>query len=159
MSTLLDPPASFAGHAAIDPPLVPLPFGAAIARPGFPPPAEGFEDASLDLNRHLIHNAAATCVYRANGHAMARAGILDGDLLIVDRSVEPRTGSLVIAVRAGNQSICRILQRAGHCIELHSANPEVPPIIIELGNEFELFAVVSIARHVPCDAVPRASRS
>ncbi|MEF3081846.1 translesion error-prone DNA polymerase V autoproteolytic subunit [Luteimonas sp. SMYT11W] len=159
MFTLLDPPASFAGYAAIDPPLVSLPLGAATARLGFPSPAEDFEEDSLDLNRLLIRNAPATYIYRASGHSMARAGILDGDLLIVDRSVEPRTGSLVMAVWEGNQPTCKILLIAENHVELHSANPEVPPIVIEEGTEVELFSVVSIARQVKRASVPRASRS
>lgn len=158
MFTLLDPPATFAGYAAIDPPLLPLPVGAAAARLGFPSPAEDFEEDVLDLNRLLIRNPPATYIYRASGHSMARVGILDGDFLIVDRSVEPISGSLVMAVWDGNQPTCKILVLAENHIELHYANSDVPPIIIEQGTEVEVFAVVSTARLVKRAAPPPAAR-
>lgn len=158
MFTLIDPPATFAGYAAVDPPLMPLPVGSAAVQLGFPSPAEDFEEDSLDLNKLLVRNPLATYIYRASGHSMARAGILDGDLLIVDRSATPQSGSLVMAVWEGNQPACKILLICEHHIELHSANPEFPPILIEAGTEVEVFVVLSIARQVKRATVPRASR-
>ncbi len=159
MFTLIDPPATFVGHAAVDPPLLPLPVGAAPVQLGFPSPAEDFEEDSLDLNKLLVRNPLATYIYRASGHSMARAGILDGDLLVVDRSATPRSGNLVMAVWEGNQPACKILLICKDHIELHSANPEFPPILIEAGTEVEVFVVVSIARQVKRATVPHASRS
>lgn len=157
MFTLIDPPATFLGYAAVDPVPMPLPVGAAEVRLGFPSPAEDFEEDNLDLNRMLVRNPLATYIYRASGHSMARAGILDGDLLIVDRSVTPQSRSLVMAVWEGNQPACKILKICERHIELHSANPEFPPIVIEAGTELEVFVVVSIARQVKRTAVPRAT--
>ena len=157
MFALINPPAAFVGYAAIDPPVVPLPLGAAPVQLGFPSPAEDFEEDSLDLNRLLVRNPLATYIYKASGHSMARAGILDGDLLIVDRSATPQSGSLVMAVWEGNQPTCKILLICQHHIELHSANPDFPPIVIEAGTEVEVFVVVSIARQVKRAAVPRAT--
>ncbi|MFK3844749.1 LexA family protein [Stenotrophomonas sp. NPDC078853] len=157
MFTLFDPPASFVGYAAIDPPNLPLPTGAAVVQLGFPSPAEDFQEDSLDLNQLLIRNPLATYIYRATGHSMARAGILDGDLLIVDRSVMPQSGCLVMAVWEGNQPACKILKICERHLELHSANPEFPPIVIDAGTEVEVFVVVSIARQVKRAAVPRAT--
>lgn len=157
MFTLIETPAAFIGFAAVDPPLIPLPVGAASVQLGFPSPAEDFEEDSLDLNRMLVRNPLATYIYRASGHSMARAGILDGDLLIVDRSVTPQSGCLVMAVWEGNQPACKILKICECHIELHSANPEFPPIVIEAGTELEVFVVVSIARQVKRTAVPRAT--
>lgn len=157
MFTLIDPPATFVGYAAVDPLPMPLPVGAAEVQLGFPSPAEDFEEDSLDLNRMLVRNPLATYIYRASGHSMARAGILDGDLLIVDRSVTPQSGSLVMAVWEGNQPACKILKICEHHLELHSANPEFPPIVIEAGTEVEVFVVVSIARQVKRAPVPRAT--
>lgn len=157
MYTLIDPPASFVGYAAVDPPLMPLSVGAAAVQLGFPSPAEDFEEDSLDLNRMLVRNPLATYIYRASGHSMARAGILDGDLLMVDRSVTPQSGSLVMAAWEGNQPACKILKICERHIELHSANSEFPPIVIEEGTELEVFVVFSIARLVKRAAVPRAT--
>lgn len=159
MFTLIDPPATFVGYAAVDPPYLPLPVGSAAVQLGFPSPAEDFQEDSLDLNEVLIRNPLATYIYRATGHSMARAGVLDGDLLIVDRSVTPQSGSLVMAVWDGNQPACKILKICPHHLELHSANPEFPPIVIEAGTEVELFVVVSIARRVKRAAVPASVRS
>ncbi|TDK30951.1 LexA family protein [Luteimonas terrae] len=149
--------ATFVGCAAFDAPPQPLPIGAAAVQLGFPSPAEDFEEDRLDLNRLLVRNPLATYIYRASGHSMARAGVLDGDLLVVDRSVTPQNGSLVMAVWEGNQPACKILRICERHIELHSANPEFPPIVIESCTEVEVFVVVSIARQVKRAAVPRAA--
>lgn len=157
MFALTDPSATFVGYAATDSPPMLLRVGAAAVQLGFPSPAEDFEEDSLDLNRMLVRNPLATYIYRASGHSMARAGILDGDLLIVDRSVTPQSGSLVMAVWEGNQPACKILKICERHIELHSANPEFSPIVIESCTEVELFVVVSIARQVKRATVPRAT--
>ena len=64
----------------------------------FPSPADDFIERSLDLNEQLVANPIATFFVRASGHSMAGAGIHDGDLLIVDRSITPSHGSIVVAV-------------------------------------------------------------
>lgn len=138
--------ASLIGRVHPEPPLIPLPVGAARAELGFPSPAEDFEEDSLDLNRILIRNPPATYIYRASGWSMAGAGILDGDLLIVDRSVTPQCGDVVLAIWEGNAPACKILRLARNHLELHSANPDVAPIILESDTEVEAFAVVSVAR-------------
>ncbi len=63
---------------------------------GFPSPAEGYEDHTLDLNAHIIRNPAATFFYRVKGDDLQPDGILDGSILIVDRSVNPRPGRLAV---------------------------------------------------------------
>lgn len=147
----------FLGRTSVESVPMLLRAGAALVQLGFPSPAEDFEEDSLDLNLMLVRNPLATYIYRASGHSMARAGILDGDLLIVDRSVSPQSGSLVMAVWEGNQPACKILKICERHIELHSANPEFAPIVIEAETEVEVFVVVSIARPVKRAAVPRAT--
>ncbi len=68
---------------------------------GFPSPAADYEEGKLDLNRHLIRNPAATFFVRVTGDSMVKAGIHSGDLLVVDRSIEPRDKNVVIAVVNG----------------------------------------------------------
>lgn len=140
--------AHLTGPAAIDPPQLPLPLGAAAARAGFPSPAEDFQDDSIDLNDMLVRNPLATFLYRAEGWSMLHAGICDGDLLVVDRSVTPMDGDLVIATWEGNQPACKVLKVCSDHIELHSRNPHFPPIILAPGTEAEVFAVVSVARQI-----------
>ena len=64
---------------------------------GFPSPAEDYVEGKLDLNEHLIRRPAATFIVRVEGDSMAGAGIFSGDLLVVDRSIEARPDSIVVA--------------------------------------------------------------
>jgi DNA polymerase V len=73
---------------------------------GFPSPAQGYEAQSIDFNRTLIQNPAATYVMEAAASDMADKGIFPGSLLIVDRSVKPKSGSLVILAHDG-EFLCR----------------------------------------------------
>ena len=79
---------------------------------GFPSPAQGYEAKSFDFNRILIKNRAATYVMELVETALTDKGILPGSLLIVDRSLKPKTGSLVILTHEG-KFICRELVKAG----------------------------------------------
>ena len=76
--------------------------------PGFPSPADDFIERSLDLNEQFVTNPIATFFMRANGHSMNGAGIHDGDLLIVDRSITPVRGSVVVAVIDGELTVKRL---------------------------------------------------
>ncbi len=136
------------GGVTIEGPVHSVPLAAAHARLGFPNPAEDFMDEGIDLHKLLVRHPAATYLYRADGWSMINAGICDGDILVVDRAVHPQSGDLVIAVWDGNQPSCKVLKVFEHHIELHSANPEFPPIVFEPGAEVEVFAVVGIARQI-----------
>jgi DNA polymerase V len=136
------------GPAAFEPLLRPLPRSAIRIQMGFPSPAEDFQDDQIDLNRFLIRNPPATYIYQAAGWSMSDVGILDGDILMVDRSVQPRDGDLVVATWDGNQPVCKILKVAADHIELHSRNPLFQPIVLSQGTEVEVFAVVSVARQI-----------
>ena len=124
-----EPPtlAHFLGAATVDPLPRPRPLAGVHARLGFPSPAEDFLDDTIDINDWLVRNAAATFFYRADGWSMLMAGICDGDLLVVDRSVTPHDGDLVLAIWDGNQPSCKVLKMCGDQIELHSAHPDHRP--------------------------------
>lgn len=141
--------------AAIDPPRRPRPISAALVQLGFPSPAEDFADDALDLNELLIRNEPATFFYRAAGWSMLQAGICDGDILAVDRSVHPIDGDLVLAVWDGNAPACKILRVRGDHLELHSANPEQAPIVLTADSDIEVFAVVAVVRQVKRDRAAR----
>ncbi|HID8535213.1 peptidase S24 [Stenotrophomonas maltophilia] len=136
------------GPAVIDSPAQFVPLASARARLGFPPPADDFMDDAIDLHRLLVRNPAATFLCRADGWSMSGAGVSDGDILVVDRSVAPQGGDLVIAVWDGNQPTCKVLQLFERHLELHSANPDFPPIVLEQPTEVEVFAVVGVVRQV-----------
>lgn len=134
--------------ARLDPIPLPLPLGAARVALGFPSPAEDFEDDTLDLNELLVRNPPATFFYRAQGHSMVLAGIADGDLLIIDRSVTPMDGDTVIATWEGNAPTCKVLRIFPDHLELHSRNPHVPNIVLPSHTEVEVFAVVGVVRQI-----------
>ena len=74
-----------------------LPFYIHKVGAGFPSPATDYIEDDVDLNIHLIKNAPATFIIRVQGKSMTNVGIYDGDLLIVDRSINPKNSSTVIA--------------------------------------------------------------
>ena len=74
-----------------------LPFYIHKVGAGFPSPATDYIEDDIDLNSHLIKNAPATFIIRVQGKSMSNVGIYDGDLLIVDRSINPKSSSTVIA--------------------------------------------------------------
>ena len=74
-----------------------LPFYIHKVGAGFPSPATDYIEDDVDLNTHLIKNAPATFIIRVQGKSMTNVGIYDGDLLIVDRSINPKNSSTVIA--------------------------------------------------------------
>ncbi|OYV41059.1 MAG: peptidase S24 [Thiomonas sp. 20-64-5] len=144
----LDTRAILMGQAEVGAPMLRLPMGAARVAMGFPSPAEDFEDDSVDLNELLVRNPPATFLYRATGWSMIQAGICDGDVLIMDRSVRPQDGDVVIAVWDGNAPVCKVLHVFDDRIELHSRNPRIAPIVLSPDTEVEIFAVVGVARQM-----------
>lgn len=136
------------GPAMVDALVRPLPVGGVRTRLGFPSPAEDFQDDAIDLHQLLVRNPAATFLYRAVGWSMLHAGICDGDLLVVDRSVDPKDGDIVVATWDGNQPTCKVLKIAKDRVELHSRNPHCPPVVLPVDTEVEMFAVVGVARQV-----------
>ena len=89
-------------------PLLPLFIHSVTA--GFPSPADDYLDTSLDLNSYLIKHPAATYLARAKGDSMEGCGIYDGDLLIIDRSLDAQDGQIIIAALDG-QLTCKILDK------------------------------------------------
>ena len=74
-----------------------LPFADQGVRAGFPSPAQDYMTDSIDLNRELIRHPATTFYARASGNSMKDCGIDDGDLLVIDKALEPRDGDIVVA--------------------------------------------------------------
>jgi DNA polymerase V len=113
---------------------------------GFPSPARDYYDGPIDLNEHLINDATSTFVVRVAGDSMDTGGISDGDEVIVDRSLNPRDGNVVIAVVDGELTIKR-LRLTGHGIVLGADNPAYPDIEIAGGSEFSIWGVVTRCLH------------
>jgi len=127
--------------------LTPL-YGHGVAA-GFPSPADDHREDALSLDQHLITRPAATFMARANGDSMQGLGIFDRDLLVVDRSLEPVQGDVVVVALDG-QLACKVLDR--YRGRLLSANDRYPPIPIREGQELVVEGVVkaSIRYHRPC---------
>lgn len=109
---------------------------------GFPSPADDYIDQEIDLNRHLIRNPNATYIVHAEGDSMTGAGIYSGDALIVDRSLEPRPGSIVIACIEGELTVKKLIFQDGKPY-LSAANPNYPAIEIREGDEMVIWGVVT----------------
>ena len=120
-------------------------FGHKIAA-GFPSPADDFVEASLDLNELLIKNPPATFFLEVMGESMLGAGIYPGDKLIVDRSIEPKHGDVVVAIVDSEYTVKRLYRRNGK-VELRPENPNFPIITFKDGQELNIFGVVKNTIH------------
>ena len=113
---------------------------------GFPSPAEDYIEGRLDLNRHLIKHPAATFFVRVAGDSMIGAGIHPGDILVVDRALEPQDSNVVIAVIDGELTVKRISQRHGKLF-LVPDNQAYRELEIVEAMEFEVWGVVTSVIH------------
>ncbi len=113
---------------------------------GFPSPADDYKEEKLDLNKYLIKNPAATYFVRVTGDSMIGAGIHSGDLLVVDRSIEPTDKKVVIANIDGELTVKRIRIRKNK-ITKEPENSSFPTQEITSGTEFEVWGVVTNVIH------------
>lgn len=111
---------------------------------GFPSPADDYIEGMLDLNTHLVKNPVSTFFIRVSGDSMIGAGIASGDLLVVDRSLAPESGNVVIAVLNGELTVKRLWREGGR-VELRPENPAYAPIRLTGAMELDVWGVV---RHV-----------
>jgi DNA polymerase V len=113
---------------------------------GFPSPADDYLEDKLDLNQHLIKHEAATFFVKVRGDSMIGAGIHSGDLLIVDRALEPTDNSVVIAVVNGELTVKRLCKRDGHLM-LVPDNGNYEPLHITECTDFEVWGMVTHVIH------------
>jgi DNA polymerase V len=123
-----------------------LPLYMVAISAGFPSPAEDYVEGKIDLNRHLIKNPAATFLVRVTGDSMIGAGIHSGDVLVVDRSLEPTQHGIVIAVINGELTVKRICHERKR-LYLMPENPNYPPILIDEGMELQVWGIVTNVIH------------
>ena len=115
---------------------------------GFPSPAADFTENSVNLNELLIKHPSATFFIKVSGASMTGAGIFPGDLLVVDRSVEPQHNTVVIAILNGEFTVKRLL-KSSNSITLAPENPQYRPISVTEGSDFEVWGVVTHVIHSP----------
>lgn len=123
-----------------------LPFYGTKVPAGFPSPADDHIEKSLDLNEHLIPHPAATFFVRASGHSMINAGIHDQDILIVDRSLEPSSGKIVVVAVNGELTVKRLIKKNQH-LYLQPENPDFPTLEIKAGHDIHVWGVVTTVIH------------
>ena len=124
---------------------VDLQFVAEGIRAGFPSPSQDYHENLLDLNKELIHHPSATFLAKVVGLSMINAGIDEDDILIVDRSLEPRHGSIVVAYIEGEFTAKRLdLSKIKQGkIYLRSENDDYPDFCISPDDKFVVWGVVS----------------
>jgi DNA polymerase V len=100
-------------HAASNPKTGYLPLFSGKVSAGFPSPADDYVEKTLDLNELLVQKPAATFFVRAEGESMLGAGIHHNDILVVDRSIEPVPGKIIICALNGELEVKRLKRQAG----------------------------------------------
>lgn len=113
---------------------------------GFPSPADDYVEKTLDLNELLVQKPAATFFARAQGESMLGAGIHPNDILIVDRSIAPVSGKIVICALNGELVVKRLKSHNGQWL-LASENPDYPDIIMREELDTVIWGVVTSVIH------------
>ncbi|MFM7236432.1 MAG: LexA family protein [Cyanobium sp.] len=134
--------------------------GRSIPASGFPSPADDYEEGRIDLNRELIPSPLSTFFMRVQGEAMRREGILHGDLLVIDRSVRPRAGCVVVAVFEGQFIVRRLCIQPNRPstfqLESSDGNSLAIPLQGDQTQGAELWGVVIHAIHHLMTKIPAA---
>lgn len=113
---------------------------------GFPSPADDYIETHLDLNEKLIANKNATFLLRVQGDSMQDAGIHDGDILVVDRSLKPENGKIVIAALDGELTVKR-LKINNQGTFLAPENPDYPLIEVKAESDMVIWGIVTSSIH------------
>ena len=118
-----------------------IPFYCDPVKAGFPSPAQDYVERTLDLNELCIRHPNATFFVRVEGDSMIEAGIYDGDVLVVDRSVDAEHGDIVVAAVGGEFTVKELCTRPS--LMLLPRNPAYKPIRPRNGEELNIFGVVT----------------
>jgi DNA polymerase V len=118
-----------------------LPFSKDGISAGFPSPADDFLDAGIDLNKELIKNPSATFYGKVRGHSMKDLGIHDGDLLVIDRSLEVQNGKIAVCFVDGEFTVKQIQLGKNTCWLL-PANKDFKPMQVTPDNDFQIWGIV-----------------
>ncbi|MEF8707430.1 MAG: translesion error-prone DNA polymerase V autoproteolytic subunit [Candidatus Accumulibacter propinquus] len=116
---------------------------------GFPSPAADYAEDGLDLNDYLIRNKPATFMFTVRGDSMIGASIEEGDKVIVDRALTPKSRDIIVAVVDGEYTIKRLYKYRGR-VELRPENPNYPSIVLKDGADLQTWGVVvGVVRRYP----------
>ncbi len=131
---------------SMDEKVLDIPFYQSNVPAGFPSPAEDFMDLDLNLQEYLVQHPSATFCVRVTGDSMQNAGIFSGDVMVVDRALESKNNSIVLAVLDGEFTVKRIQKRAGK-LYLKPENKNFSPIEIIEEMNFQVWGVVTHIIH------------
>lgn len=113
---------------------------------GFPSPATDYIDKKIDLNEYIIKHPESTFYVKCQGDSMLGAGIHPGDILVVDRALNAKSGNIVVAVVDGEFTVKKLAVR-GNKIFLVAENIHYSDILIKENMEFEIWGVVTTVIH------------
>lgn len=125
---------------------VELPFADTGIRAGFPSPAQDFMEYGLDLNQELIRHQASTFIARVKGDSMKGAGIYDGDMLVIDKSLAPFDGAMAVCYVDGEFTL-KFIKVNKNGLWLIPANETFHPIRITDQNNFLIWGIVTYSIH------------
>lgn len=122
-----------------------LPYADDGVRAGFPSPAQDYMDKTLDFNKELIQHPAATFYAKVIGLSMINAGIDEGDIVVIDRSLEPRQNDIVIAFVNGEFTMkyLDLTDKNKGIVWLRPGNNSYPPIRLTADDDCTIWGVVS----------------
>jgi DNA polymerase V len=123
-----------------------IPFYESNVPAGFPSPAEDFMDLDLNLQEYLVQHPSATFCVKVTGDSMQNAGIFSGDVMVVDRALEPKNKTIVLAVLDGEFTVKRI-HKKGDLLYLNPENENFKPIEITEEIDFKVWGVVTHIIH------------
>lgn len=124
-----------------------LPFIETIIPAGFPSPADDYLETTLDLNEKLINNPSSTYFAEISGTSMINAGIHDGDIIIVDKSLYPKDNSVVVCSIDGEFTLKRFKKNKNNKAYLIAENELFKPIELNDYNNFIIWGVVTYTIH------------
>lgn len=119
----------------------PVPQALEAVHAGFPSVAQDYFSGDFSFDQNVIVHPDSTFIIHVAGDSMTGAGIFDGDLLVVDRSLEPREGDIVIAILDDELLVKRLARRRGRTM-LRAENPAYPDFIPQEGEELVIWGVV-----------------
>lgn len=114
---------------------------------GFPNPAEDAQGLALDLNELMVPHPVSTYYLRVDGDSMTGAGIASGDIVVVDKSLDPKSGDIVVAAVDGDFTLKHLKREVGGKAWLVAAHPDYPPIALHEAADAQLWGVVTYVIH------------
>ena len=109
---------------------------------GFPSPADDFKEIRISLDRELVKNGDATFYATVSGDSMINAGLSDGDLIVIDRSLDPQHNKIAVCFIDGDFTVKRIIKK-GADLYLKPENKNYKPIKIDEENELQIWGIVT----------------